>query len=158
MGRNMGFFFKKKKDKAEENLQEQVPQTPVTEDKTGKGQTEEEPECVRTWINQEAGTEFCGGDRDTYLEILQDYCEEGKNYQEKLAQCLEAQDWKSFAIHVHAVKSTSKTIGSEDFGEEARVLEFAAKEENADLIRANWQEFCVHYKQILAEAEQIIGE
>lgn len=110
------------------------------------------------YIDRAVGITHCMDMEDMYIEILQDYCTEGNSYQEKLAACLAKEDWKNFAVYVHAVKSSSKTIGAEIFGEEARVLEMAAKEQDIALIRGNWEQFCVDFEAVIAAAEKLRAE
>ncbi len=107
------------------------------------------------YIDRAVGLTHCMDMEDMYAEILQDYCSEGIKYQEKLADCMEKGDWKNFTVYVHAVKSSSKTIGAEIFGEEARVLEMAAKEGNISLIKENWEGFLVDFKAVIAAAEKL---
>lgn len=120
------------------------------------GENEMENENAR--IDKAVGLSHCMDMEDMYAEILQDYCTEGKGYQDKLADCLAKADWKNFAVYVHAVKSSSKTIGAEIFGEEARVLEMAAKEGNIAVIEENWERFCIDFAAVLAAAEKLKGE
>lgn len=110
---------------------------------------------ANAYIDRAVGMTHCMDMEDMYMEILKDYCSEGKSYQEKLAACLEKEDWKNFAVYVHAVKSSSKTIGAEVFGEEARVLEMAAKEQNIAVIRENWERFCVDFDAVILAAGKL---
>lgn len=115
-------------------------------------------ESANARIDRAVGLSHCMDMEDMYAEILQDYCTEGKEYQDKLADCLARADWKNFAVYVHAVKSSSKTIGAEIFGEEARVLEMAAKEGNFAVIEENWERFCADFAEVLAAAEGLREE
>ncbi len=110
------------------------------------------------YIDRTVGLTHCMDMEDMYMEILQDYCSEGEKYQEKLANCFAEEDWKNFAVYVHAVKSSSKTIGAEIFGEQARVLEMAAKEQNITVIRENWEGFCEDFEAVLAAAAKLADE
>ncbi len=170
----MGLFGWMKKDKTTQEKQPEAAQaeeTKVEEPKAEETKTEEtkaqkpaqteaqKKPAGRTtpWIHQETGIAFCGDDRNVYLEILNDYCTEGRDYQEKLRKCREEEDWKNYAVYVHAVKSSSKTIGAEDFSEEARMHEMAAKEGNISVIHDDWDTFCANFEQVIREAESIIG-
>ncbi len=117
----------------------------------GKGNAEN----PNAYIDRVVGITHCMDMEDMYIEILKDYCSEGKSYQEKLATCLANEDWRNFAVYVHAVKSSSKTIGAEIFGEEARVLEMAAKEQDTAVIRENWEQFCADFAAVLTAAEAL---
>ena len=48
----------------------------------------------------------------------------------KMSQFFEGEDWENYRTIVHALKSTSLTIGAVQLSEEAKALEMAAKEEN----------------------------
>jgi hypothetical protein len=52
-----------------------------------------------------------------------------------LQKSFEAEDWHNYAIYVHALKSTSKTIGALLLSEQAAKLEAAANAEDGSLIR-----------------------
>lgn len=119
---------------------------------------ETEKENKSAYIDRAVGLTHCMDMEDMYSEILSDYCLEGKSYQEKLADCLAREDWKNFAVYVHAVKSSSKTIGAEIFGEEARVLEMAAKEQNITVIKENWEQFCAHFEAVIIAAKKLQEE
>ncbi|MDE7325764.1 MAG: response regulator [Lachnospiraceae bacterium] len=111
----------------------------------------------KAYIDRAVGLTHCMDMEDMYAEILQDYCSEGKKYQEKLSDCMEKEDWKNFTVYVHAVKSSSNTIGAEAFGEEARVLEMASKEGNIALIRENWNGFLADFKAVITAAEKLFA-
>ena len=135
-----------KEEKKEGNVEQGMP--------AGE-ERKENAENPNAYIDRAVGITHCMDMEDMYIEILKDYCSEGKSYQEKLATCLANEDWKNFAVYVHAVKSSSKTIGAEIFGEEARVLEMAAKEQNIAVIRENWEQFCADFAAVLAAAEAV---
>lgn len=115
-------------------------------------------ETGNAYIDRAVGMAHCMDMEDMYIEILRDYGTEGEGYQEKLADCFVKEDWKNFAVYVHAVKSSSKTIGAEIFGEEARVLEMAAKEQDIGTIRENWEGFCEDFEAVLAAAGKLADE
>ena len=50
-------------------------------------------------------------------------------------------NWKDYVILVHAIKSTARTIGAEDFGELAQKLETAGKREELDYIYQHQEAF-----------------
>ena len=86
-------------------------------------------------IDPETGLGYCGGDPELYRPVLQDFARSAGEKRQKICDCLDAQDWKNYAIAVHALKSTAKTIGASELSSVAARLEAAAYEENADAIR-----------------------
>lgn len=101
------------------------------------------------FLNQEVGLEYCAGDEEIYREVLEGYLEEDRNAE--LADLLAKEDWVNYRTIVHAVKSTSLTIGAEELSAKAKALEMAAAEGNADFVKANHQEMADLYADILSK-------
>ncbi len=92
---------------------------------------------VQVGINVEMGLDYCAGEEEFYLEMLQMF---GSQYEEKRAEIVslyESADWADYAIKVHALKSTSLTIGAEQLSDSAKMLEQAGKKEDVEYIRKN---------------------
>ena len=85
-------------------------------------------------FDPESGLALTGGDADAYGEILRMYVQKGKDKREYIQKLYESGDWKNYIIEVHALKSTSMTVGAAKLSELARELEGAGKEQNYDLI------------------------
>lgn len=78
-------------------------------------------------VDFQLGATYCMGDHSVYLDILRIFCD---SYQEKrriIETEYEQQDWSRYQVHVHALKSTSLTIGARVLSAAARELEYAAK-------------------------------
>ena len=58
-------------------------------------------------------------------------------------------DWKNYAILVHALKSSSKTIGAMELSEVAYTEEMAAKEADEATIRRHHDQMMEEYRRIL---------
>lgn len=101
---------------------EPVPAQPV--------KTTEETEL----FNSETGAFYTGGDTDAYNDILNTYVSKAKEKHDYIKKLFEEKSWKNYIIEVHALKSSSLTIGSKPLSELAKELEFAGKEENYRLI------------------------
>ncbi len=99
-------------------------------------------------IDTAAGIRYCADDVEMYYEILDDYTGE---YDEKVAGLEEnynKQDWKEYQVLIHAVKSTSKTMGITDIFEQALALELAAKSDDVLFITENHKKTMENYKEI----------
>ena len=59
-----------------------------------------------------------------------------------------AADWEDYAIKVHALKSTSLTIGAEKLSEHAKALEKAGKAGDEEYIRKNHSELLQLYEEV----------
>ena len=85
-------------------------------------------------IDVSQGLSFCQQDDALYSSVLWEFaCSAGKNA-DSLQRYLDAEDWKSYAITVHALKSTSATIGAARLSETAMRLEHAARGEDAETV------------------------
>ncbi len=88
-------------------------------------------------ISTEAGLQYCVGDENFYLEMLCDYTNSLSSRLKELNDDLNSGSINDYQTKVHALKSTSKTVGVNDISELAKELEFAAKNNNVDFIKDN---------------------
>lgn len=107
-------------------------------------------------LNVNEGIRYAADDPDFYLEIVRDYTSSFEDTKNVLLKCIEQKDWKNYEVRVHALKSTSKTIGALDFSERAKSLEFAAKEGNTDFIEAENGSMLKAYEELVRNIEDII--
>ncbi len=87
-------------------------------------------------INKEEALRYAGGDKATRNKTLRLYRDEFEERRNILDSCFKKRDWDNYQINVHALKSTSKTIGAESIFALATRLEEAAS--NKDI---RWIEF-----------------
>ncbi len=87
-------------------------------------------------INREEALRYAGGDKATRNKTLRLYRDEFEERRNILDTCFKKRDWDNYQINVHALKSTSKTIGAESIFALATRLEEAAA--NKDI---RWIEF-----------------
>ncbi len=100
------------------------------------------------FLDYDVAMEYCAGDDEIYDEVLEGYLEEDRR--EELTQYFDAKDWPNYRIVVHAVKSTSLTIGAVDLSANAKALELAAAENNADFVVANHAAMMAQYGEVLS--------
>ncbi len=93
------------------------------------------------------GLRYCMNDEAFYLEMLSDYVQSAEEKQVELAECFAAENWKDYQIHVHALKSTSKTVGLMEVSEQARMLEEAAKNGDVSYIRETHEAMMADYRK-----------
>lgn len=105
-------------------------------------------------LNVTSGMAFCCNDTEFYLQIIMTYIEEDKTAD--IIKAYNEKDYDNYRILVHALKSTSRTIGADDMSEEARKLEFAARENNIEYINANTQRVLFMYKKLIVQIKSIL--
>ena len=103
---------------------------------------------VRAGINVGMGLDYCGGEESFYLEMLQMFQEQEEEKRAEIISLYEEGNWKDYAIKVHALKSTSLTIGAEALSEQAKALEQAGKNEDEGFIRSNHSRLLQMYQEV----------
>ena len=118
-------------------------------------------------INVEKGLEYSAGTVDFYKEFLLKFVSLKAGKQKKLQETFEAGDWKNYTICVHALKSTSLSIGGEKISAAAKDLEKAGKiltaamsselekKEGAEFIKKNHAVLMKLYDELTEEAKRL---
>jgi CheY-like chemotaxis protein/HPt (histidine-containing phosphotransfer) domain-containing protein len=108
-------------------------------------------------IDADAALRYCGGDVGFYRELLSDYARSCPEKKAELNRCFESADWHGFEVSIHALKSTSKTIGAMNLSGKALALEEAADRSDADTIRANYPDFSQEYEKLAERIAEVMG-
>ncbi len=105
-------------------------------------------QLVQAGINVDKGLDYCCGEEDFYLEMLHIFHDQGEEKLEEIAALYEASNWKDYAVKVHALKSTSLTIGAEQLSEHAKALEQAGKSGDVDYIHKHHPGLLRLYREV----------
>lgn len=106
-------------------------------------------------VDAKAGLGFCMNDESFYLEMVEEFC--GANKDKDLEKFYEVSDWANYRIVVHALKSTSLTIGLSELSASAKALEAAAAENNGDFIKSNHRFLMDSYKSAVNKLKKALG-
>ena len=85
-------------------------------------------------INVQLGLDYCCGETEFYEEMLRMFRSQAEEKKAEIIALYESANWNDYTVKVHALKSTSLTIGAEQLAERARLLEQAGKKGNLDYI------------------------
>ena len=96
-------------------------------------------------IDVSRGLSFCQQDSVLYRSVLWEYAFGAGEKAKLLQQDYDAGDWKDYAIRIHALKSTSGTIGANRLSQAAARLEQAAKQEDAETLHREHDEMLALY-------------
>ena len=107
-------------------------------------------------INLETGLKYCMDSKSFFVQMLTTFTDAKKA--DKIQEKYDASDWKNYQILVHALKSTSLSIGAESLSEAAKKLELAAKNNSEEEIRANHDNLMADYKKVREEIEKWLTE
>ncbi|MGN0365541.1 MAG: response regulator [Suilimivivens sp.] len=120
----------------------------------------------KSYINIEKGVRYCADSREFYEEMLELFY---SSYDERVTNITEAyksEDWKTYTVFVHGLKSTSLNIGGEQLSKAAQELERAGKliqeseqtDEGRAFILEHHNEVMNLYKATILEAKRILDE
>jgi len=87
-----------------------------------------------SYLELEKGMKYCGGMEEMYVEMLQMFCDLSEEKMTKLQNAFDTQNWNDYVVYVHALKSTSLSIGGSIVSELARELEMAGKAHEINVI------------------------
>ncbi|MBR6669137.1 MAG: response regulator [Ruminococcus sp.] len=102
------------------------------------------------------GLTYTSGNKDVYYEILEMFVQDGIEKLEQLNSYVENEDWKNYIIKVHALKSTSLTIGAVMLSEFAKKLELAGKSEDFGIIRKENKKLLNLYNEVISEGRSLL--
>ena len=105
-------------------------------------------------LDVKTGLTYCMNEEDFYTEMLQEFLQADKASQ--LKHFLAEEDWDNYRTTVHALKSTSLTIGAAHLSGEAKALEMAAKEGNMDYIWSHHDGVMDEYKELTDHLKEIL--
>lgn len=99
-------------------------------------------------LSSETGVFYTGGDIDAYNEILEVYVSKANEKHDYILKLFNEKSWKNYVIEVHALKSSSLTVGSKPLSELAKELELAGKAGNYSLIEEKNSAMLEMYMQV----------
>lgn len=98
-------------------------------------------------LDTQTGLTYCMDDEGFYREMIAEFRAGDKSA--KLQAAFEAEDWENYRILIHALKSTSLTIGATTLSKEAKTLEAACKEGNIGYVKEHHAEVMERYRVLL---------
>jgi len=100
-------------------------------------------------VDYEKGLSFAGGDEDTYFDILDVYVTSSAKYKEELEVFYKEKDWEKYTIKIHALKSSSLSVGAEDLSVLAKEMEMAGK-------AGQYETICKHHENAMKQYEDVV--
>ena len=121
-------------------------------------------------LDIEQGMKYNGGMEDMYRTVLSMFINLRPDKQKQMKEHLSAENWKDYATMLHALKSTSMTIGGQKCSDAAKALELAGKkcfaedstteekEEAAWFIRSHHERTMALYDKLAQDAERWLNK
>ena len=123
-------------------------QVPEPEHREPGTDTNKKPDALAEFLDHKIGLEYCCNSEEFYREMLGSYVSNDKHA--TICKFYKEEDWEQYRILVHALKSTSLSIGAVRLSEAAKQLEMAAKENRIDEIRLNHEDVMRDYEKLLS--------
>ncbi len=150
-------------DKLEEMLLTYLPQEKMQEagEEVMVQENEEIPESLAPlqgaeWLDMRIGIKNSGS-VEAYLPLLKIFYESIDETEQAIEGFYAERNIKDYTIKVHALKSSARIIGAQEFGEEAQLLENAGKAENREYIRAHHEGFIETYRGFKAQLAAVFA-
>ena len=122
-------------------------------DSTARGDEKEIPQI--DGIDWQAGLNYFSGNRDAYLFVIRSYVENTARLITQICNATE-ETLADCAIHLHGIKGSSYGIQAREIGEQAEVLEHAAKMGNFRLVSQNIPFFTENVKKLLSRLSSLL--
>lgn len=106
------------------------------------------------FLDTATGLSYCAGSEEFYKEMLGEYLA-GTKY-DKLKECYEKEDWENYRISVHALKSTSLSIGAVKLSEQAKQMEEAVKGEKLQYVKTHQEQMMREYRELLTTLQTVL--
>ncbi|MDR1110325.1 MAG: response regulator [Deltaproteobacteria bacterium] len=107
-------------------------------------------------LDTAAGLSRSGGKIDNYRRLLRVFAADAEKARDILGQALERDDLRGYAIHVHALKGATATIGAQGLSDLAKELEMAGRQENMAYVTANTPRFLEYLSQVMVEVKSFL--
>lgn len=113
-------------------------------------------ERIEKLIDVKTGLFYTGDSRDAYLTILKTYVGKGREKVSLIGSFYAKADWKNYIIEVHALKSSSMSLGAKNLSDMAKRLELAGKSGDIQIIRDGHDELMQKYYEVIELGEELI--
>ena len=113
-------------------------------------------ELEKKGVNTKAALEYSMDDKEFYKELLETFVENHDEKAEEIKKHYDAGDWKNYKIQVHALKSSSRTLGMDKLSDMALGQENAAKESDEAAIRSGIEPLLEEYENTVSMIKEVI--
>ena len=132
------------------------PETPDLPEPADSGPSICYDQLAQAGVNVELGLDYCAGDEDFYREMLRMFWAQSEEKRAEIISFYESANWADYAVKVHALKSTSLTIGAEALSAQAKELELAGKQGDAAFIRERHAGLLEAHEKLCARIAELL--
>lgn len=118
--------------------------------------TKEENTIDPLEVDFNKGIETVGGDQKVYCTILNTYYREGMKKKNDVKAEYSLEDLSLFVVDVHALKSSSASIGAIGISPLFKALEFAGRDKQRDFINNNVEQTLINFEIVLSKIKEYL--
>lgn len=100
---------------------------PIKTESINTSETNNSCDNGETCVDWKAGLNYCRNDKDLYRALIDEFIKIKPTKRTELCQAYDKQDWDSYNILTHSLKSNSKTIGAFKLSDAAMEMEYASR-------------------------------
>ena len=149
----------------EENIEEttsDISETRASEEKVEEVSAEESVASGK-YVDTQTGLSYSGGSMDMYKKFVTMFVSRYEKVTAQLQNDFDTENWQDYTTHIHALKSTSLSMGGKILSESAKALEMAGHaylegndaEKNLEYIKAHHNDALDLYEKFVAEAKEL---
>lgn len=138
-------------------------QPPKTDETSKPAETVKSEEKQGKYVDINTGLSYSGGSMEMYKKFVTMFVSRYEKVTSQLQNDFDTENWQDYTTHVHALKSTSLSMGGKILSETAKALEMAGhayldtddKEKNLEYIKAHHAEVLDLYEKFTVEAKEL---
>jgi len=147
------------KDKLVYDTEAKAVKTKETKENKGNKEIQDSSgkEAEVPFVDISTGLMYSANSEEMYREFLKIFCQTRAERKERIEEYFANEDWENYTIVVHALKSTSLSIGGKRLSELSLELEMAGKEGRIDFIKQNHVKVMEMYDATIQECESLMA-
>lgn len=113
-------------------------------------------ESINSYLDISTGLKYCSESEEMYREMLGMFCDMFTDNKNNIENTFSSENWVNYAIQIHALKSTSLSIGGKKLSNLAAELEKAAKNNDYKFIKDNHKRAMDLYELTINSAQEYL--
>ncbi len=104
-------------------------------------------------IRRDTGLSYCMDSEELYMQILETFCKQAREYLPKLELAFREENWEQYIMITHSLKGNALNIGAVNFSELSLKHELAGKEKDEAYIRKEFQVYLATLEALIQKIE-----
>lgn len=109
-------------------------------------------------VNTELGLHNCSGSESIYLIVLESVRDESREKINMMQTALEKEEYDTYTILAHGLKSVALSIGAEQLSAMAKEHEMAGKSGDILFVKENSKILMESYEELIGQIDELLRE